>query len=43
MFAPLEGWRCVKVNDQRAAVDYAHALKVLSEPKRVASSTVRMA
>jgi hypothetical protein len=25
-FAPLEGWRHVKVTDRRAAVDYAHAL-----------------
>jgi hypothetical protein len=30
MFAPLEGWRCVKVTDRHAAVDYAHALKDLS-------------
>ena len=31
MFAPLEGWRCVKVTDRHAAVDYAHALKDLSD------------
>jgi hypothetical protein len=31
MFAPLEGWRQVKVTDQRAAVDYAHVLKDLSD------------
>jgi DDE superfamily endonuclease len=31
MFAPLEGWRHVKVTDQRTAVDYAHALKDLSD------------
>ena len=31
MFAPLEGWRHVKVTDRRAAVDYAHALKDLSD------------
>jgi DDE superfamily endonuclease len=31
MFAPLEGWRHVKVTDHRAAVDYAHALKDLSD------------
>ncbi|MGF1622432.1 MAG: IS630 family transposase, partial [Rhodomicrobiaceae bacterium] len=31
MFAPLEGWRCVKVTDRRAAVDYAHVLKELSD------------
>ena len=31
MFAPLEGWRHVKVTDRRAAVDYALALKDLSD------------
>jgi hypothetical protein len=31
MYAPLEGWRHVKVTDHRAAVDYAHALKDLAE------------
>ena len=31
MFAPLEGWRRVKVTDRRTAVDYAHALKDLSD------------
>ena len=31
MFAPLEGWRRVKVTDRRAAVDYAYALKDLSD------------
>jgi DDE superfamily endonuclease len=31
MFAPLEGWRRVKVTDRRAAVDYAHVLKELSD------------
>ena len=31
MFAPLKGWRRVKVTDRRAAVDYAHALKDLSD------------
>ena len=31
MFAPLEGWRDVKVTDQRAAVDYAQVLKELSD------------
>jgi hypothetical protein len=29
MFAPLEGWRHVKVTDRHAAVDYAHVLKEL--------------
>jgi len=31
LFAPLEGWRRVKVTDRHAAVDYAHILKDLSD------------
>lgn len=31
MFAPLEGWRHVKVTDRHAAADYAHALRDLSD------------
>jgi hypothetical protein len=31
MFAPLEGWRHVKVTERRTAIDYAHALKELAE------------
>jgi DDE superfamily endonuclease len=31
MFAPLEGWRDVKVTDHHAAVDYAQVLKELSD------------
>jgi hypothetical protein len=31
MFAPLEGWRHVKVTDRHAAADYAQALKDLSD------------
>ena len=31
MYAPLEGWRHVKVTDRRTALDYAHALKDLSD------------
>jgi DDE superfamily endonuclease len=31
MFAPLEGWREVKVTDRHAAVDYAQVLKDLSD------------
>src|SRR6202011_4304444 len=30
MFAPLEGWRHVKVTDRHTAADYAHALKDLA-------------
>ena len=29
LFAPLEGWRCVKVTDRRTAVDYAHGFERL--------------
>jgi len=31
IFAPLEGWRHVKVTDRQAAVDYAQILKELSD------------
>jgi hypothetical protein len=31
LFAPLEGWRHVKVTDRRTARDYAHLLKDLSD------------
>jgi len=31
MFAPLEGWRHVKVTDRRTAIDFAHALKDISD------------
>ncbi len=31
MFAPLEGWRGVKVTDRHAAIDYAQVLKDLSD------------
>jgi hypothetical protein len=31
MFAPLEGWRRVKITDRHAAVDYAQILKELSD------------
>jgi hypothetical protein len=31
MFAPLEGWRHVKVTDRHTAIDFAHALKDLSD------------
>lgn len=33
MFAPLEGWRHVKVTDRHAAVDYAQVLKELSDTR----------
>lgn len=31
MFAPLEGWRHVKITDRHAALDYAQVLKDLSD------------
>jgi hypothetical protein len=31
MFAPLEGWRQVRVTERHAAIDYAHVLKELSD------------
>jgi hypothetical protein len=31
MFAPLEGWRHVKVTNRRAALDYAQVLRDLSD------------
>lgn len=31
MFAPLEGWRHIKVTDRHTALDYAHVLKELAD------------
>jgi hypothetical protein len=31
LFAPLEGWRHVKVTDRHTAIDYAHVLKDLAD------------
>jgi len=31
LFAPLEGWRHIKVTDRHTALDYAHVLKVHSK------------
>jgi hypothetical protein len=31
LFAPLDGWRHVKVTEQRTAVDYTHVLKDVSD------------
>jgi hypothetical protein len=38
MFAPLEGWRHVKVTDRHTAVDYAHVLKELADRHTCVSS-----
>jgi hypothetical protein len=40
MFAPLEGWRHVKVTDRRAAVDYAHVLKDLADVHFAQAETI---
>ena len=31
VFAPLEGWRLVKVTDRHTAIDYAHMLRDWSD------------
>lgn len=31
LFAPLEGWRHIKVTERRTAIDYAHVLKNLAD------------
>ena len=31
LFAPLEGWRHVKLTGRHAAIDYAHVLRDLSD------------
>jgi hypothetical protein len=40
MFAPLEGWRDVKVTDRRTAVDYAHVLKDLADVHFAKAETI---
>jgi len=40
MFAPLEGWRHVKVTDRHTAVDYAHVLKDLADTHFPAATTI---
>jgi DDE superfamily endonuclease len=40
MFAPLEGWRRVKVTDRRTAVDYACALKDLADGHFAQAATI---
>ena len=31
MFAPLEGWRYVKVTERHTGIDYGHVLRELSD------------
>jgi hypothetical protein len=40
MFAPIEGWRHVKVTDRRTAVDYAYALKDLADVHFAHAATI---
>ena len=40
MFAPLEGWRHVKVTDRRTAIDYAYALKDLADVHFAQAATI---
>ena len=40
LFAPLEGWRRVKVTDRHTAVDYAHVLKDLADIHFSAAQTI---
>jgi DDE superfamily endonuclease len=40
MFAPLEGWRHVKVTDRHTAVDYAQVLKELADRYFATAKTV---
>jgi hypothetical protein len=40
MFAPLEGWRQVKVTDRHAGLDYAQILKELSDTHFPRSSKI---
>ncbi len=42
MFAPLEGWRRVKVTDRHAAADYAQLLKELSDVHFPAAEQIRL-
>ena len=42
MFAPLEGWRKVKVTDHHAAVDYAQVLKELSDVHFADAKQIRL-
>ena len=42
MFAPLEGWRHVKVTDRHTAVDYAHVLKELADVHFANAKTIAL-
>jgi len=40
MFAPLEGWRHVKITDRRTAIDYAQVLKELADIHFASAKTI---
>src|SRR5262245_9933692 len=40
LFAPLEGWRHIKVTDRHTAVDYAHVLKDLADVHFANATTI---
>src|SRR5437660_1834136 len=40
MLAPLEGWRHVKVTERHTAIDYAHALRDLSDVHSPGAATI---
>jgi hypothetical protein len=42
MFAPLEGWRHVKVTERHTAIDYAHVLKDLSDVHFPGAKKIRL-
>ena len=42
MFAPLEGWRRVKVTDRRTAIDYAHVLRDLADVHFARAKTITL-
>jgi DDE superfamily endonuclease len=42
MFAPLEGWRHVKVTERHTAIDYAHALKDLADVHFADAKKIRL-
>lgn len=42
MFAPLEGWRHVKVTDRHTALDFAQALKELSDVHFIGAKKIKL-
>jgi hypothetical protein len=40
LFAPLEGWRHIKVTDRHTAIDYAHVLRDLADVHFLHATTI---